>query len=301
MLFIHSHWKKNHILARDKMFFKYEHQINNKINYVIARHGNDIIGVLGFIPTSLNDFHNVFTVTWKVIENNKYPVLGVQLIKFLEKLKGVKNLLGVGLADKAVGIYKYLNFYTNKLNQYVIINRELEKYKIAHIQNPKINSINNNNLKNQYNVKKILNESQIDNFNFDDYKSNIPFKTKNYFIKRYFKHPIYKYDVYGLYDFDKIVSLYVTRLQSFEKSHVIRIVDFIGNQNTVFSFSSFISKFIIKKKYEYVDFYCFGLNNETLLASGFELVDPSNENLIIPNYFQPYLKKNIRFNVKSIS
>ena len=36
MKFIHSHWKENHILSRDKDLFLYDYQDNDMINFVIA-------------------------------------------------------------------------------------------------------------------------------------------------------------------------------------------------------------------------------------------------------------------------
>jgi hypothetical protein len=293
MMFIHHNWKNNHILSKNKSFFKYEHQNKNKINFIIAKNEDKIVGVLGFISTSTKDLANIFTVIWKVEENNGNPVLGIQLLNFLEKVKGVENVFSVGINKNILQIFKYLNIYTNKLNQYVIINKEIKNFKIATVSKTKRKIIKSNKYLDDFNVRRINNEHELDNFDFLNYKFNLPYKSKDYFIKRYFKHPIYNYDIYAVYQGKNIASLYFTRIQPYNNSNVIRIVDFIGDQNVIYSFSKYISKLIITEGYEYADFYCFGLDNEIILDAGFEIVNTQNDELIIPNYFQPFVKKNI--------
>tara|TARA_B110000003_G_scaffold258321_1_gene277419 strand:+ start:164 stop:1165 length:1002 start_codon:yes stop_codon:yes gene_type:complete len=293
MIFIHHNWKNDHILSKNKSFFKYEHQYKDKLNFILAKNEDKIEGVLGFISTSTKDISNVFTVIWKVEENNGNPVLGIQLLNYLINLKGVKNVLSVGINKNTLQIFKYLNIYTKKLNHYVMINKVIKDFKIATVSKTKTEIIEPNKHLNDFNVRKIIDDNELDNFDFLKYKCNIPYKSKDYFIKRYFNHPIYNYEVYAVFKKKNITSLYVTRLQPYNNSHVIRIVDFIGDQNTMYSFSKYISKLIVSEAFEYADFYCFGLDNNIMIESGFEIVNTQNNELIIPNYFQPFVKKNI--------
>ena len=259
---------------------------------------------MGFIPTSTKDISNVFTVIWKVKENINNPILGIQLLKYLENLKGVNTVFSVGINKNTLKIFEHLNIYTNKLRQYVLINRDISKFQIAKINDLKPSRCESKILKN-YKITELKNKTDFDDFNFLEYKENIPYKTKDYFVKRYLDHPIYIYNIYGVFFKKKLISLYFTRLQSHKNSKVIRIVDFIGKEKTIFPFADFISRLINTKNYEYADFYCFGLDYKMIEDSGFELVHIDNENLIIPNYFQPFLKKNISIyffsNTKNIS
>jgi len=293
MMFIHNNWKNNHILSKNKPFFEYEHQYKKKVNFIISKNEDKIVGVLGFISTSTKDLANVFTVIWKVEENNGNPVLGIQLFNYLENLNGVQNVLSVGINKKTLPIFKYLNIYTNKLNQYVLINKEIKNFKIATVSKNKTKIIKSTKYLDHFDVKKINDICDLDKFDFLKYKCNIPYKSKDYFIKRYFKHPIYNYDIYAVSHDKNIVSLYVTRVQPYNNSYVIRIVDFIGDQNAMYSFSNYIYKLIIDEMYEYADFYSFGLYSKIITESGFEIVDTQSNELIIPNYFQPFVKKNI--------
>ena len=136
---------------------------------------------------------------------------------------------------------------------------------------------------------------ELSNFNFDNYKKNIPFKNKEYYVKRYFKHPIYNYDFIGVYDSNSLIGIFVTRIQAYNGVKVLRIIDFIGEIKSLKSFGRFIFKTVHKEGYEYADFYCYGLQDKILNDAGFFLVN-SIDDLIIPNYFSPYLQKNINLN-----
>ncbi|RTY90310.1 hypothetical protein EKL32_21215 [Flavobacterium sp. GSN2] len=294
MLFINSEWKEGHILARDEDFFRYEHQSKDQINFVVSKDENlKINGVLGYIPSALEEDSDVCTVIWKVSKNSQNPILGIQLLQFLQKEKRVRTVLSVGINKKTIGIYKYLGMYTDSLNQFVMINKNIQEFKIAKVNELKGFDSISVALDVNYDIKSINQELDLSDFNFEEYKQNIPFKNKKYFCKRYFEHPIYQYCVYGAYFKDKPVGLIVTRVQSCNESKVLRIVDFIGEENCLLSFGIFFSELIVNERYEYADFYCFGLNQEVLNNAGFYLIEPSKEDLIIPNYFAPYLQKNI--------
>jgi hypothetical protein len=294
MTFINSEWKEGHILARDQNFFRYEHESQDEINFVISKDENiKINGLLGFIPSALDEDSDVCTVIWKVSKNSQNPILGIQLLQFLQKEKRVRTVFSVGINKKTIGIYKYLGMYTDSLNQFVIINKNIQEFKIAKVNEfIDFDSISVS-LDDNYDIKLVNQVCDLSNFDFEEYKQNIPFKNKKYFCKRYFEHPIYQYGVYGAYFRDKLAGLIVTRVQSYNGSKVLRIVDFIGIEKCLISFGKFISDLIIKEGYEYADFYCFGLDQEVLKNAGFYLMDPFKENLIIPNYFAPFVQKNV--------
>ncbi len=294
MKFIHNHWKKNHILSQNKNLFSYEHQDNNRINFVIHRDSkNKLDGILGFIKSSSNN-SDIWTVVWKALSNKEHPMLGIELFDFLRKSKDYNVLLSPGINVKSIGIYKYLGIYTGYLRQFVLINDKIKKFKIAKILDKKylqqVQFIENN----KYNLKQLSEREVL--FDFEKYKETIPYKDKRYFIKRYFNHPIYKYDVYGIFKNSEIHSLLVTRVVSKNGSNVLRIVDFIGDQEVLKFVTQNLYEKITDEKYEYMDFMCFGFDNELLLKAGFHQINSDSSDLIIPNHFSPFVSENIKIN-----
>lgn len=294
MSYINSEWKEGHILARDKDFFKYEHGNKNQINFVISKNSENVIdGVLGFIPCALNELSDVCTVIWKVSNNSKNPALGIELLQYLKKIKNIRTVFSVGINKKTIGIYQYLGFFTKSLKHYVLINENIKEFKIGKVPFPKPSFNISASCSETFFVKYIREETELSNFNFDNFKKNIPFKNKQYFIKRYFKHPIHNYDFIGVYDSNCLIGVFVIRIQAYNGSKVLRIIDFIGETNSLRSFGRFIFKIVHKEGYEYADFYCFGLDNLILENAGFKLINQHSNDLIIPNYFNPFLQKNI--------
>jgi hypothetical protein len=292
MIFINDNWKENHILARDKDFFIYEHQDNNIINYVISLEDNEINGVLGFIKYSDNN-SDIATVIWKALKNDTHPMLGIELLEFLRNHKKYNIIFSPGINKKTIGIYNYLDIYTNHLNQYIIVNNNIKDYKILQIKDENKLIDHNFIMNTDYIIKEIKNNEL--EFNFDDY-NYIPHKDKAYFIKRYFNHPIYNYTVYSIEKNNLFSSLLVTREVFVEKSKILRIMDFLGNENDLIYISNYLHKIVIDNNYEYIDFMCYGFDDEILKKASFSKVDIKSDELIAPNYFAPFLKENIQIN-----
>ena len=139
-----------------------------------------------------------------------------------------------------------------------------------------------------------LEQEQID-FDFMK-KKYIPHKDKNYFIKRYFNHPIYSYEVYGIYFDNKVISLLVTREVAVGDSKILRIMDFLGDENALEYVSKSLYEIVVENNYEYVDFMSFGFDKDNLNKAGFDKIDIESKAIIAPNYFAPFVQENIKIN-----
>ena len=63
------------------------------------------------------------------------------------------------------------------------------------------------------------------------------------------------------------------------------------------NFKNKIINFLIENKYEYIDFVIYGIDNKKLRDIGFEI---KNNKQIIPNYFEPFIKKDTNLNLAII-
>ncbi len=290
MNFIAQNWKKDHILSINKSFFLYEYAFNEQVNFAIAINqlNNEIVGICGFIKNSeLLEGSNIWGSIWKVIKTDN-PMLGINIIEFINKKSGCKTFSSCGIAKKTIPIYDYLRFKTGKLNHYYKLNNQID-FKIAII-----------------NKKSILNIEEISQFKiflFTDFlelsKKFIRLESKNnsydkdnwYIEKRYFNHPIYKYKIFGILN-NEINSILVAREILINESKILRIIDFIGNLSDINHIGKAIENLIQKNNYEYVDFYCNGIDEKILFNAGF-CINNINDTNIIPNYFEPFVQENI--------
>ncbi len=292
MQFIHDEWKKDHILSSNESFFRYEHQNGANINFVISTDTSDQVnGILGFIPASSSTTIDICTVMWKVAKGVSNPILGVNLLEFLVNSNKFRTVMSVGINEKTIGIYNFLGFYTGRLNHYVLLNHTIKDFKIAVVEK-------------KFNLPEFVFDGlyklrEIDtNFEFDfsKFSHQTIYKDSDYFIKRYFKHPIFKYHIFGVVKGEQITSLIVTRIQEAEGSRILRIVDFIGQEEELKYVSGSLYQYLIDNNLEYADFYSFGLKAESLISSNFQEVELNSNELIIPNYFSPFTRKNIKIN-----
>jgi len=293
MEFIHCHWKENHILSRDKDFFLYEYKDNDMINFVIAIDDkSNVYGILGFIKSS-NSNSDIWTSMWKSIKHYQHPMLGLELLEFLRNSNKLSKVTSIGINTDTIPIYHYLGIYTNNLNQYIIINKNIHSFNILEVEDiksiKKMIFLENS----QYSLIK-LKKCELD-FDFDS-QDYIPHKNKKYFIKRYYNHPIYNYTVYGVYTKKSLTSLIVTREVIVNDSKILRIMDFIGNEVDILYVSKYLYKIVVNNNYEYIDFMCFGFNDDNLEDACFTKINIESNSLIAPNYFSPLIKENININ-----
>ena len=119
-----------------------------------------------------------------------------------------------------------------------------------------------------------------------------PTKSIKYIVNRYVNNPFYSYKIYKLYKKKKLLGLFVIRKISKNDQNVLRIVDYYGS-NESFGLSYLMFKDLLKKhNAEYIDMYSFGIPINTLESAGLITRD-RQKGLVIPNYFEPFVKKNI--------
>lgn len=299
--FLNEHWKSNHALAKSKKLLDWQHydEENQLYNFVIAKHlkTNEIHGILGFIPTSHFDksIRNVdlWLVIWKVRDDVKHLGLGLSLREYLIFLKQPRSISGFSMAPGALQIHKYLGCKAGILNHWYLVNKQITDFHLI------------GNFQGQYHSgltmeseKKLIQYEKSDFFQltgeFKNFILNnqIPEKSHDFLYHRYYCHPIYNYYVYGIKSQDSIVGILVFRLSSHNSYHALRIVDYFGNNKGLSGIFDELQRLLQYYNAEYIDFYNIGIEEINLTTSGFIKRDPTSK-VIIPNYFEPFEKKNI--------
>ena len=96
--FIDKHWKQDHVFVRNRELFNWQHKSKDLYNFVLAVEDENIIGILGFIPTSqfsdeLIVNNEIWLAIWKVRDDIQMPGLGLLMLKFLKKFDIWRNLV----------------------------------------------------------------------------------------------------------------------------------------------------------------------------------------------------------------
>lgn len=294
MTFIDNDWKKGHILAKNRKFFEYEFlEADGTVNFIIAidREKRTIEGISGFLKASHNlDKLDIWGSIWKVKSNNMV-FLGTELIARRQTLIGCRYDLGIGNNPvTALPLFqKKFNRIPFKLNHYYRLGVSND-YVIAVIKNQNDIKISQ---KDDANIIEFKDSSSLwSRFSLKLFLQNVPLKDEWYIEHRYFNHPIYKYSVYGIEYNGDVKAIFITRRQDYKTHYAIRIVEFIGEQSAFAKTGEFWHYILSDSNCEYVDFYCHGIKDIFLKKAGFECVKENDDN-IIPNYFSPYVCRNI--------
>ena len=293
MKFIKNEWEKKHILALDKNFFLYEYRNKNLLNFVISKNSNNKInGIQGFLKSSNDKNASVWTTMWSTSKHDSSPMLGVSMLSYLRD-QGYKSVMSSGINEDTQEIYEYLGFNIGVLDQYFIPNKNLDKYKIAILPE----NILKKEIEISKNEKLIFKKIGLDDvnkkFDFNRYNFNLPFKNFYYFKKRFFKHPIHSYNIYGMFDKSKLLSILVTRINKYKKSTCMRIIDFYGEESTLNNFTWNLLQIMHSSGHEYIDLFTKGLDKKIISKAGFIKLNSKKDDIVIPNYFEPFVQHNI--------
>lgn len=290
MKFIDEHWKKGHIMGNDRTMFEFQHVRNKEVFYIIAEDDTDgtIYGSMGYIPMMEQEWPCMSTVMIQSLKNPENRMLGEEMARYFEKNMQCYNVFSVRIEERYAAAISAMGGYIRKLNHYYRLGepRDFKIAKIAHYKKIPVKEMGGKliplNTFSEFTSLVDLNEI------YQDY----PRRSPAYIEHRYYQHPYYDYKLWGIQGKHGIRSALAAREEFTDGARVLRIVDFFGRDVDFSLAGKALDKIISEGDYEYIDFYCYGIETSILQDAGFSLRDDEDEN-IIPNYFDPFERKNI--------
>ncbi|MBQ8982348.1 MAG: hypothetical protein IJ079_02070 [Lachnospiraceae bacterium] len=290
MEFIDIYWKKDHILARDRKLFEWQHVRNGEVFYILGEDIEDgqIYGSVGYIPMSY-DLSNRYISTVMVCtkKNREFSNLSFELDNYCENMPGVQDVIGIGFEKRYA---KALQILTpdcmGELQQYYRL-RDLDKYYVAKIENKIIIPANEQG---SYITSSCIHEI-FEWLDRDSLQNRVPYESEEYLKHRYEEHPYYQYEVLRIGN-EQYKGAVIGRFIAVNGHIVFRIVDYLGDDQALCGFGTAIDRFMEDHNCEYTDIYCHGISGEIMSKAGFTLRKRDDTN-IIPNYFEPYELKNV--------
>ena len=301
MKFINDCWKQGHIMSQSRALFEYEYLDTDgkTVNVILAieRKTGELEGIFGFLKCSdkqNSEKRDIWGSIWKVNpDHENMPLLGIELAKRAYTITGCRYHIGNGANPETTVLLRKLYFgeKTARMVQYYYLNEKKEDFKIAVVRK-KWKSIEKKDIA-ITRMRRFASMAEVrEHFDIESLDA-IPYKDNWYLEKRFFKHPWYSYQVYGLsLEEGKIEALFVAREIECHGNKILRIVDYMGKQSLFSGLGWEIRKLADEKDYEYIDFYVYGFDEAAILAAGFKKRDDEDEN-IIPNYFEPFVQENV--------
>ena len=303
--FIKNKWNSDHVFVKNPDFFDYMHlskNNKNEYNFVIAedKDSKAILAIHGFITPAHYDSNltnkDVFLAIWKALDVG-IPGLGIRTLEYIHDHLNARLIEAISFDEEVTELYQMLGFTTGYLSHYVLFNPKIKEFQIARNVEPGM-LLNQKKPENYYSLKvgkiDLLNEHSEESIS-KLLLSYLPIKSKSYLINKYAKHPHYDYEYAIATEGKDIKFIAVLRKLEVKKAKIIRIVDFLGDESFFPKVTLEFQNLLQECEAEYLDFYFHGLNKSYFEKSGF-VNRKSYPDLIIPNYFEPFVSKNIDLN-----
>lgn len=290
MDFIDEHWKKGHILARDRSFFEWQFVDGDKVNVFLGVDDDSgkIYGMQGIIRYNGSANPDTSGSIWKAAKSGN-PRLGLDIAEYSYSTLHIRYIIGAGLSERAIKIGRLLGGIPISMDHYYRLG-DCADYKIAVIKNKEIPKVEDSRFRlcpvlSVEEMKQVISEKEL--------ADHIMSKDYGYIQRRYFEHPVYRYDVWKILEpAGKACSILITREEEQYGKKICKIIDYYGDIRYLGQITTALDQMIREKGYEFVDVYSHGVDTALYEQAGFLRCDEGCEN-IIPNYFHPFEQKNV--------
>ncbi|WP_024851374.1 hypothetical protein [Hydrogenovibrio kuenenii] len=323
MQFMDAHWRKGHVLSwsRELLLKDFQDEQNpNQLNIGLVKDSQgELLGLFGFMLYNQSELPDMAGSLWKITDEaqKQYPMLGIQLRNFVIKTIPHRFFAAPGAGLQTQTIYQVIRMNWHRMQQFFYVNPTLYDYHLVtseHLKKLPLQAESSVNVTLTL-VQQETAAEQLSLFDFSAYSHIVPFKDQSYVQRRFFDYPFYDYDVYlvqrkrdddpSLVDFDAenpVENLVVCRRavarvdednESSLKASAYRIVDFYGEEALVPDIMKALEQKIIEAGDEYLDFICEGFDEDLMKQGGMKSLDFDSEEWIVPNFFEPLLKKSV--------
>lgn len=294
MRFMHEHWRAGHILSRNRELFLHDFLDDGRLNIAIAENADrDLIGLFGFMKYNSRDLPDIAGSLWKVVEGQGEPMLGLRLRRFVIEKVPHRYFAAPGAGLQTRAIYRLIDMDWIEMEQYFRINPESPTHELYVDTESARSSAIGGDLSG-YQVSETDELSELARFRFDAHDNLGPAKDLGYLEHRFFAHPINVYRTFLVRRGADAVAIGVCRVVHHAGASALRIVDYYGEDCHVPALIAHLDRLMRHEGHEYLDFVCSGFSPRHLAAAGLRRLDFDSEATIVPNFFEPFMRSNVR-------
>jgi hypothetical protein len=291
LAFLGSNWDTRHIYVKVPHLFLYDFYRHGQLNIGLLELDDKIEGIFGFFFYNESTLPDLGGMLWRVSDNAQriIPMAGFALRDFV--LRNVPHRFfgapGAGLDTKV--IYDCLGSRWLDFSHFVV--------KVSGSNWPDFVRIRGGDLIDKFGncgIKRLVSTREVLSIPNCVYSHANPRKDSSYILWKYVHHPFHSYSLW-LMEFKGSIALVVCRIQRKGGALVLRVVDYLGENERIPIFLSCLLRTYSKtKKVAYLDIVGFGLPEDLLLSVGFASVDFQNHAEVVPNYFDPFVPSSLQ-------
>lgn len=284
--FLKAHWNAQFSVVQSKELFDFLYKdAEGNITFLLGLRDGAIVATLGLInyDPAKDSASDSFLTLWVSIEPSSG--VGLKLLQFAKTL-GLRSLSSVGVRAEVIPFYRMLGYKSGTLDHHVIKNPDMTTFQILTGDTASLDT----DSAAPDDAGLSLKEVTVLDANMPLQADEI-YKSISYLMHRYAAHPIYTYRMFQLYTADQTaVAIAVARVVTANGASAMRWVDWIGDVAHFTGFSALARDLVIRENHEYADLYSAHLPDDVLAASAF--VDRRAHDVIVPNYFEPFMAEN---------
>jgi hypothetical protein len=300
--FLEQHWRAQHALSvcpplLDWMYLDRE---RGHYRFVVSRSQTDgtIEAVLGFLPLSHFDpllgGGDLWLQLWKVRDDRRGLGLGTALFQFLKNSRHPRSVCGFGLSEGVKRTYARLGFTLGVMNHYYRVNptdsepRLLRGYRAGRT----VEDDSAGGLRWVALADEQVFEEWAARLDSRVCSQTVPAKSAEYFRRRYFNHPVYRYEVFALAQGEKTLGILVLRQAFHGSDSALKWIDYHGDFESLAGTGGLWRDLLVHYRAEYIEFHNLGIPSGILARAGFSRRFPGSD-IIVPSYFEPFEAVNV--------
>lgn len=311
--FLREHWRADHIFVTHPELMRWQHESpdapSGVITFVLGRRINadessQILALLGYIPfrrfDSESDWTELSLAIWKVRDDAGAPGLGLQLLKTIQRKFSPALICAIGTSQAVRPIYKALGYKVGALSQAALfpVTAALGETVASGVPEVARRTIDEDT---GVDIRPVIGESLPDGISIASVNTlsneNLPRKSWSYVLNRYVRHPYYDYEIRTITADHLLRAILVwRRVLAPTGGYILRIVDVIGDANILARCGAALRRELMTSNCEYMDLMYWGISAEALQAGGFVCPEDHPE-LVLPNYFEPFERRNVQIEI----
>ncbi len=307
--FLRKHWRSDHIFVSHPELLRWQHESpdapGENLTFVFARRveaegTSEIIALLGFIPfrrfDPVADWSQLALAIWKVRNDMRKQGLGVRLLKTIEQKLTPSLICAIGINEMVRPIYVSLGYSVGTLSHAALFLEAAPNGETVALGVP---DVARRSILEDPGVALLpmVGESlpaELASADIDALAAkSLPRKSWRYILNRYVRHPYYEYVIRAVTVDNRLRAILVWRRVSCARGSILRIVDIIGEGDVLSRCGAALRREVAAAESEYIDLMHWGVSPDALATGGFVSPD-DHEELIIPNYFEPFEQRNVR-------
>jgi hypothetical protein len=294
--FLREHWRADHVLVTDRAVLDWQHRDEDagRYNVVLAWEGDELLGVLGFIPASrydpdlAADRETVWLTTWRV-RDDRASGLGLSMLRWLERALAPRWTGTVGLKSSTRGIYDALGYRTGVLARHFLLHPDRQDCRLADgVDDVPRGSRDTGPASTSLlalGADELL--AATVGMGLDD-GPGAPARTRRHVLARYLEHPFYDYRVH-LVTGPSAAALVVTRVCEYDGARALRLVELVGDPDALAGAP--LVDLVVAADAEYLDAYVVD-GADALRAAGMQPL-AAHSGLVLPGHFEPFERRNV--------